>query len=438
MADGCPDGVWRDFSYKQTAYALAGRGLIQVERRRDSWRASVTEHGRYYLERGTYAPAGDVDLSPRKAQTPRRLSGAAPIGPAADVTPESLLADLASNEGTLTVPDPRGAIRGAYRSAMSRAVTEGLVPEGYGLRHTGRDRGDLVIRLVRLADEPGRPEPLPSIPVPEDLQVRHDAVAALRDAPQLLQVSDDARERALRITQAIATECDRRGYRFGLRGDGKPSFQLSISQDAFAFSLSEESESREMADPNKLAEAKYAWQRVPSVIRKVPSGRLVLRLGEGYGSVSWADRQRWTLEQKLSAMFQLISDRAAAQAQQRQHKEEERQRRCRAWEQAIPQAKQAYIEQLNRDRLHKQATRSAEAETIRCYCSRLEAAAAECGDTGLGRQVQEWAAWARQEADRIDPLNHPDLLAYWVPEDVGPSDFDKFMPRGLSAWHPPD
>lgn len=438
VADGCPDGVWRDFSYKQTAYALAGRDLIQVQRRRDAWRASVTEHGRYYLEHGTYAPAGNASPDPREAQPPRRLSGAVPLGPAPDVTPESLLADLASNEGTVTVPDPPGVSRGAYRSAMSRAVTEGLMPEGFGLRHSGRDRGDLVIRLVRLTNEPGRPEPLPSISVPADLRACHEAVAALQNAPQLLQVSDDARERALRITQAIATECDRRGYRFGLRGDDKPSFQVSLGQDAFAFTLSEESESREMADPEKLAEAKYAWQRVPLVIRKVPSGRLVLRLGEGYGSVSWADRQRWTLEQKLPAMFQLISDRASAQAQQRQHKEEERQRRRRAWEEAIPQAKQAYIEQLNRDRLHKQVARSAEAEAIRSYCSRLEATAAESGDPDLNEQIRAWAAWARQEADRIDPLNHPDLLAYRVPEDVGPSEFDKFMPRGLSAWRPPD
>lgn len=55
VAEGCPDGVWRDFSYKHTAYAIAGRGLILVQRRRDAWRASVTKHGRSYLEQGSYA-----------------------------------------------------------------------------------------------------------------------------------------------------------------------------------------------------------------------------------------------------------------------------------------------------------------------------------------------------------------------------------------------
>lgn len=46
--------------------------------------------------------------------------------------------------------------------------------------------------------------------------------------------------------------------------------------------------------------------------------------------------------------------------------------------------------------------------------------------------------WARQEADRIDPISRPDLLAYVVPEDIRPYDLDKFMPRGMTAWSPPD
>jgi hypothetical protein len=354
------------------------------------------------------------------------------------VTPQSLLADLATREGMLTIADPSGTVRAAYRSAISRAITESLVPQGCGLRHTGRDRGDLVIRLVRLADEPGRAEPLAPIPLPGDLQHCHEAVAALHDTPRLLLVSDEARERALRIAQAIAGECGRRGYEFGLRGDGEPSFQVNIGEEDFGFTLAEESEDKEVVDPEKLAAAKYAWQRVPSVIRQVPSGRLVLRLGAGHGSVCWADRQRWALEQKLPAVFKLVAERALEQARRRQRKEQERQQRQRTWEEATPRAKQAYIEQLNRDRLHQQVARSAEAEAIRGYCARLQSAAAECGDRELAEQIRGWAAWAWQEADRIDPLARPKRLAYEVPDEVRPPEFESFMPRGLSAWHPPD
>ena len=52
--------------------------------------------------------------------------------------------------------------------------------------------------------------PLPAIPIPATLQGCHDAIAALRDTPGLLNVSGEARQRALLVAQAIAGECSRR------------------------------------------------------------------------------------------------------------------------------------------------------------------------------------------------------------------------------------
>lgn len=49
IAAGCPEGVWKDFSYEVRAYALQDRGLAKVDRRRHQWAAEVTEDGRYYL-----------------------------------------------------------------------------------------------------------------------------------------------------------------------------------------------------------------------------------------------------------------------------------------------------------------------------------------------------------------------------------------------------
>jgi len=80
---------------------------------------------------------------------------------------------------------------------------------------------------------------------------------------------------------------------------------------------------------------------------------------------------------------------------------------------------------------------SAQAEAIRGYCARLDALAQECGDPGRAAQIRAWAAWARQEASRIDPLSHPDQLTYVIPQEVSPADLEPFMPKGLSAWRPP-
>jgi hypothetical protein len=95
----------------------------------------------------------------------RWIQAEEPPAPAAtaEVSAEALLADLESS-GVVTVADPPDSVRRAYRQAMNRAITERLVPEGSVLRHTGRDQGDLVIRLVDRVEAPPRPEPLPATP----------------------------------------------------------------------------------------------------------------------------------------------------------------------------------------------------------------------------------------------------------------------------------
>ena len=70
--DGCPGGVWTDFTYKRTTYALADWKLVTVDKRRGSWSASITDDGRYYLEHGTYkveqasAAVGPTNASPKE------------------------------------------------------------------------------------------------------------------------------------------------------------------------------------------------------------------------------------------------------------------------------------------------------------------------------------------------------------------------------------
>jgi hypothetical protein len=437
VASGSPDGVWTDFTYKTVAYGLAGRHLVVVERRRNSWRASITAQGTYYLQHGRYPPADTAD---RRRPPSQDTAKAAPerIGPPVSVSPRSLMDHLQA-DGTVTLTDPTAFTRAAYRSAISRAITEGLVPDGYALRHSGRDRGDLVIRLVVASELPVPAEKLPEIVLPENLAGCHEVVRMLGEADDLLlHVSQGARPRALRIAQAIADECGQRGYGFGLRDDGKPSFRITIGEDHFDFALSEELDRRVVPDEEKLAAAKYSWQRIPSAAKDLPSGRLTLLLGHGYGSVSWGDRKRWSLEQKLPVMFKTVADRAAAHAQERADKEAEKQRRHREWEVAVPRARQAYIDELNRDRLRAQVSSSAEAEAVRQYCMRLDKLAADCLDKDDAARIRAWAAWARQEADRVDPLTDPEKLGFEIPEEIRTYDLDKFMPGGMQAWRPPD
>jgi hypothetical protein len=353
-----------------------------------------------------------------------------------EISPADLLLQLQNSELVVRVSNPPHDERAAYRSAISRAITYGLVPGGYALRHKGRDRGDLVIRLVSLAESPPPVEPLPPIPVPKTLRDAHAAVRMLRDEAHSMDVSSESKPRALLLVQAIGDECARRGYTLSRTEDVGTTFWISIGDDQFPFTLAEEFERREVLDEKQLAAAKYAWQRVPARVRQVRSGRLLLRLGSGYGSVFWADRRRWSLDEKLPAMFKEIEDRAERQVAARISAEARRVARLQEWERALLRARQAYIEDLNRGRLTKQVAASGQAVAIRAYCDRIGAILDQTADDHRS-QVNQWLAWARAEADRVDPLSHPKSLAYVLPDDVRTSELGRFMPKGMSAWHPP-
>lgn len=439
VEQGCPARDDETASYKTTVYALANRGLVIVTRRRHAWSATVTDAGRHYLDHGIY-PATVDKPKPQKplpaGPTPR--DPAPPAGaeePAVSV--ESLMQAVTDASGTLTVEDPPEPVRAAYRRAISRAITGGSVPDGFVLRHSGRDRGTLRIRLVPKSQLAPSAASLPAIPVSQVLTGTCELVRALQTQPQLLDVSEQTRPRALLIAQAIADECELRGYGVGLRDDQDPSFAVTVDEDRFGVVISEEWEQGEAPEPEKLAAAKYDWQRIPVSVRPVRSGRLRLDLQIGSAARGWADRTRWTLEQKLPHLFAEIAERATDLARARARQEEERRRRRTEWDEAIPRARQAHLDQLNRDRLRDHLTRSAEADAIRAYCARLQALAEGIEDVDQLDRITEWLRWAADQADRIDPVGRLDELVYLVPSDISPRDIAPYMPRGLNPYHPP-
>jgi hypothetical protein len=433
VVDGCRDGWWEDYSYKRTTYALNDRGLVTVDRRRNSWSAQVTDDGRYYLEHRQYRPDPDGG-GPRPAAAEQRKKRRVAV----ELSSVDLIAELQAGDGVLTIPDPAPNTRALYRLAISKVISNGAVPESYLLRHTGRDHGDLVIRLISRDDAGQSEEKLPPIPVPTTLETIHETVRTLRDErPELLEVADSSRERALLVLQAIADECGRRGYEFSLRPDKAPTFQISVEGISSGFSIFEEYESRPVMNADELKEAKYTWQRVRSTVQKVRSGKLVIRTGSSYSPVSWADRKRWSLADRLPHLFAYVEKTAVETIEQRLREERERIERRQAWEQALDRARQLYVTDLNRRRLDDQLAACRRAEDLRRYADRIDCQAEAMDDAETALQARQWAVWTRSEADRTDPLLRPTGLVYVKPEDIKDSDLDAFMPRGMSVWRPP-
>ena len=354
------------------------------------------------------------------------------------MSPHELLTRLTSApQMQLTVPDPVPALRSAYRQAIWRVINERLAPEGLVLRHTGRDRGDLVIQLVVVDEAPAR-EVLSSIAVPDRVDGLSELVREVQSAPEaVLPVEDASRERALRILQAVNEECVRRGYSVGLRDDRLPTFQIAVDATIFRFSLLEEYESREVVDPQEVTAARYEWQRLPVTVGRIGSGRLVIRLEDRFHPHSWADRKRWSLQSRLPLLFKEIEQRAVASGEMRRRQQDERQQRRQAWRLALEHAEQALVHHSNAQRLSDQTAALAKAEDLRRYAARLQSLVHSGEAARYADEIRGWTTWVLTEADRIDPLRHPEELRLVRPE-IRPSDLDKFMPRGLSAWGPPD
>lgn len=201
--------------------------------------------------------------------------------------------------------------------------------------------------------------------------------------------------------------------------------------------LSEEFERGEVFAQEAVEAARYPWQRVQPEVRQVPSGRLRVEVVPERGwerAPFWADRKRWVLESRLELMFEALEGTFTAAGQARLAREDARLRRRAQWEQARPEARARFVREMNVARLEAQAAAYARAVSLRTYASALESHSRGHEDSAL----VEWARFARQEADRLDPLTTGEGLALVEPEDIPEHELDRFMPSGMSYRWPPD
>jgi hypothetical protein len=195
----------------------------------------------------------------------------------------------------VAVPSTAGRIHGAKE--------RGLVPEGFQLWHTGRDRGDMVIRLLKGHTKPPRVVPparaaeTARVPV-ADKRVKRPTID-LKPAVASLAVSKGLLPRCRTILQQLTDEALSRGYEV-LAGVEKSSLVIVASGEHLPFRLFEEQDTAPAPPPTKAELRRYTWRLPPSTI-KVPTGRLALRLDHHYRNRTWAERTRWRLEESAVA-----------------------------------------------------------------------------------------------------------------------------------------
>ncbi|NRQ32137.1 hypothetical protein HII36_09840 [Nonomuraea sp. NN258] len=419
----------RETRLTRTVYALQDRKLVVLTRTKGFWSAALTESGRLYLENGNHLPAPDAN-EPDKDE------------PAID--PEDFLRQLIDAGGTLRISDPDEVARRLWWEAAQAARRDGLIPDGYHLTLKGRDQGDLEIRLktggphqrhVRYRSKDRRP-----VHVPQHLQDLHSVVAELRDDQLAFALDGSARERGLRLFQAIADEATRCCYKVRRPGDYKGGhLEVVIGDEGWAVAI----QRQELA--TRLASQSSSTRKSPDDVDVPPAQRLRLRLWQwpGGGSCDWYDGDESTLESQLWQvivhMEKATRDICHAVAmmdggRSPEERQRERDELRREWETARTLARERVLTQGRLQVLTTEVDAWQRARTIRQYADELTSVLSTITDEDHRRSLADWIDWMKSYAGAIDPITeHPGF-----PRDrtVDP---DELIPHlsGFSPYNPP-
>ena len=447
------DGV----AHRTSARSLQTRRLVDVSRKAGTWQARITDAGQFYLQHG-YHPEDPTRITVAErptlkgSQSGEKSAGAAPVSDPVEAgtmnLAKQLIERIVADGGTVRVEAPDQETRAKYRRIIHALKQHGLVPAGYHLRHTGRDSGDIVIRLY----EDARPDDtdwnrirLNTRRVTTDPAL---VFAAIEKDPADLRVTEGGLTRALALIQALAVEARQRGHRLGVNTKTKhPKVYLQIGQTRRAVSLAEEYDHvRHSATVEELRDQRRnPWKKIPEY-DSVPSGRLRLDIArDGYDKHdTWVDSGRSQLEKQLRQIIREVEAGEAADEQARQEhrraveKEMARQRREdeereQQWREAKTRAAVQATEKLRRDAFRTAYEAWIAASEIRAFCADLEAALAADIYPDKSANVKRWIAWAEAQAQRLDPVIGPVALAD-LDFDVnpGPDDLRPF----LGKWSP--
>lgn len=451
-AVGAGDDLSSDTRAKISVRALQGRGLLAVSTR-GGWRATLTDQGRFYLAHGYHpdtprhvrngaAPSKTAgnDTSAKPGQRRRPPPKAAERASAARrLAARDLIAKLVES-GEVVIGDPDASAVADWRKVVDFAKRHQLVPEGYRIEEQWIANGDLRITLIE-GRHPNVSPPQASLSllqVSEPTDGLHPLLLGASDLGAVFDISTQLVPRALRFLHAFLTAATARGYSLSWSNNQSEGVRVEVDELKLCLALGEELEQRDVVPTREeLSDRKvYSWQRFPIETRSVPSGRLVVTLSGAtrWDRRKWADRKRWTVEDKLPALLGEIDSRVQAARDRRVAAEQEQQRRRIDWEAAMDRARARYQEDRRIAALDAQLGDWEKAARIRAFCDacthHLPDDAAG-GNPEMVEEVAQWLAWCLAYADRIDPATNSGFRAP-PPNEPGPEDLRPY----LSHWSP--
>jgi len=223
-----------------------------------------------------------------------------------------------------------------------------------------------------------------------------------------LRVGQKSLNRALRILDALIKALEGRGFTVGLSVSDKRKTYVQIFGEQVEFRLEEEiNRVSHVRSAKEEAEFKKSPWRIPQW-DYVQTGRLRIRLEEFWphgARKTWSDGKKHHLEELLNEVvlgMVIVADGNRTRRLEWARKESERQEAAR--QRAILE-QQRREEEARRQALERQAELWAKSRLLRSYIEAVEETAIQEGlSREPGTDVCHWLEWARQQADRIDPL----------------------------------
>ncbi|MGO3833108.1 MAG: hypothetical protein ACTJGT_03995 [Microbacteriaceae bacterium] len=450
VRDGAPDGVYDGYNHRIVARTLHNRGLVEVRGRGSQWRASITEDGNHYLTHGGYPLQAKRPVSSASASAPlKRLSrsssrDSSPVprkssprkhGPTAAM----MMALLASPDKWIEID--YGEHR-RYEQLARTAERFDKIPEG--MQVTVDSDWRTRTASVRLHPLPEwRMRVLDPVPVPHSLRGASEVVKKLRDREDF-EVRSSERNRALRLVQALVAESELRGHkvtfispplkdRWGYvqksdRNQGHIMIVLGL--DEYRLSLIQVSKNVE----HILSKAEVKRAEQGHWVQKwdiVPTEKLSIRIeshGVSFWGSEWKDSDERSLDDSLARILQELELRHDDEERKREDAERARIERKRQWEAAREKAVLELADSFRSEELTGQLESWKRASDVRDYAIAIEERASTEHDDALRLRAREWAQWARNYADRIDPLRQ----TLGLPE--APEITERSLQPFMGAW----
>ncbi|TFC45883.1 hypothetical protein [Cryobacterium shii] len=427
VRNGAPEDTYDDYRPRIIARALHNRGLVTVSGHGKSWSVSLTDDGAFYLDNGEYAlepdqpgpasssqaPQFAAQQKPRPASRPR-VPKAPRVGPT-----DAMMAALAAAEGHRI--EIEYDEYGRYENLARTAERFKKIPEGMRVT-VGHDYRTRAAHVTLHPLPEWRTRVLAPIPVPGALRGASDVVNVLQTREDF-EIRSSEKSRALRLAQALVSEAERREYKVAAtkarrknqwgyfdRNDDDPGhFKLVLGIDEYRLSIFQITEKREhVATKSELARAGRGYALPKWDV--APTGKLGIRIdnsGASFWGGSWTDRDDRPLEAVLAQIMQELELRHDAAVDRRLEEERQRIERKRQWEIAREKAVQELTDSHRAELLAGQVDKWREVAAIRAYAGELEQRALAEVDDDNRTATLEWVQWARDYADRIDPLQRP-------------------------------